>query len=125
MIDDSRTSISVDLPPSSTASQDDPELPTYSPRSRTQLTEQTFKLEDTKSRAWLWLKVKSRSRENQLPLFFDRDTVSGTVEVDFDKADGAKAVTIAVSDSHLREQLRSMASKRGVLRLSWLRFSVE
>ncbi|KAM5531766.1 hypothetical protein V8D89_014536 [Ganoderma adspersum] len=96
MIDNSRTSISVDLPPSSTASQADPELPTYSPRSRTQHTEQTFNLEDTKSRAWLWLKVKSRSRENQLPLFFDRDTVSGTVEVDFDKADGAKAVTISV-----------------------------
>ena len=73
------------------------ELPTYSPRSRTQYTEQTFKLEDSKSRAWLWLRVKSRSRENQLPLFFDRETVSGTVEVDFDKADGAKAMTISVS----------------------------
>ncbi len=97
MTDNSRASISVILTPSSSASQADPELPTYSPRSQTRDTEQAFKLEDSKSCAWLWLKVKSRSRENQLPLFFDRDTLSGTIEVDFDKAGGAIAVTVSVS----------------------------
>ncbi|KAI1796920.1 hypothetical protein LXA43DRAFT_985107 [Ganoderma leucocontextum] len=96
MIDNSRASISDGSPPPLSAPQADPELPTYSPRLQAQPTEQTFKLEDAKSRAWLWLKVKSRSRENQLPLFYDHDTLSGTIEVDFDKADGAKAVTVSV-----------------------------
>ncbi|TBU40330.1 hypothetical protein BD309DRAFT_967722 [Dichomitus squalens] len=80
----------------STAPEDDPDLPTYSARSRAQFTEQTFQLEDTKSRGWLWLKVNSRSKANQLPLFYDRDTLSGTVEIDFDKVDGAKTVTVSV-----------------------------
>ena len=47
------------------------------------------------------MKVKSRSKgEKQLPMFYDRDTIAGSVEVDFEKAGGAKAVTISVSLSH-------------------------
>ncbi|CDO77950.1 hypothetical protein BN946_scf184720.g4 [Trametes cinnabarina] len=61
------------------------------------LTEHRYQLEDSKGRPWLWLTVKSRSREaRQLPLFFDRDTITGTVEADLDKAEGSKGVLISV-----------------------------
>ena len=61
--------------------------------------EQVCSLQDSKSRPWLWLKVKSRAKSGDqvLPLFFEGDIVEGSVEVDFDKADGAKSVQIAVS----------------------------
>ena len=85
----------------SLASEDDPELPTYSAQARVQYTEQMFQLEDKKSRAWLWLKVNSRSKANQLPLFYDHDTLSGKVEIDFERVDGAKAVSVSVSTSAL------------------------
>ncbi|KAI0326428.1 hypothetical protein GY45DRAFT_1285553 [Cubamyces sp. BRFM 1775] len=61
-------------------------------------TEHRYQLEDSKGRPWLWLTVKSRSREaRQLPLFFDRDTITGSVEVDLDKAEGSKGVLISVT----------------------------
>lgn len=63
--------------------------------------EQTYSLEDNKGRTWLWLKITSRAvaknDKNVLPLFFERDTVRGTVEIDFDKADGSKGIVVAVS----------------------------
>ncbi|KAI0671856.1 hypothetical protein C8Q78DRAFT_972602 [Trametes maxima] len=60
--------------------------------------EHRYQLEDSKGRAWLWLTVRSRSKDaRQLPLFFDRDAVSGTVEVDLDKAEGSKGVSISVT----------------------------
>ena len=94
----------------SLTSEDDPELPTYSARSRVQYTEQIFQLEDKKSRAWLWLKVNSRSKANQLPLFYDHDTLSGKVEIDFERVDGAKAVSVSVSTSALSSSLISLDS---------------
>ena len=81
----------------------DPELPGYSARTQgssaaSDLVEHKYQLEDLKGREWLWLTVKSRSPSvKQLPLFYEKDTIEGTVEVDFDKTDGAKAVVIAVS----------------------------
>ena len=79
----------------------DSELPGYTLRAQEEFAEQTYTLEDTKGRSWIWMKVKSRSKgEKQLPMFYDRDTIAGSVEVDFEKAGGAKAVTISVSLSH-------------------------
>ena len=86
-----------DTPPQRT--ENDPELPGYSARTPDELVDHEYQLEDTKGRAWLWLRVKSRSTSGkQLPLFFDRDTIAGTVEVDFSKADGAKAILVSVSN---------------------------
>ncbi|KAL7279290.1 hypothetical protein ACG7TL_007131 [Trametes sanguinea] len=80
----------------SSATQREADPPSYVPRPP-DFTEHRYQLEDSKGRPWLWLTVKSRSRESrQLPLFFDRDTITGTVEVDLDKADGSKGVLISV-----------------------------
>ncbi|KAI9070018.1 hypothetical protein FKP32DRAFT_1670876, partial [Trametes sanguinea] len=80
----------------SSAAQPEADPPSYVPRPP-DFTEHRYQLEDSKGRPWLWLTVKSRSREaRQLPLFFDRDTITGTVEADLDKADGSKGVLISV-----------------------------
>ncbi|KAI0636046.1 hypothetical protein C8Q77DRAFT_1101044 [Trametes polyzona] len=77
--------------------QPDSDLPTYAPRAP-ESAEHHYQLEDSKGRPWLWLTVKSRSREaRQLPLFFEHDAISGTVEVDLDKAEGSKAVLISIT----------------------------
>jgi hypothetical protein len=79
------------------------ELPRYTSNSSSTaslapaLTEHTFTLEDGKGRPWVWLTVKSRAREKKTwPLYYERDIINGTVEVDFDKVDGAKGVAVAV-----------------------------
>ena len=60
--------------------------------------QQEHQLEDSKGRPWIWLRVKSRGKEGKaLPLFYDRDTIAGEVEVDFDKAGPAKTVIVSVS----------------------------
>ncbi|KAI0789899.1 hypothetical protein C8Q75DRAFT_806557 [Abortiporus biennis] len=57
--------------------------------------EQTYKLEDTKGRPWVWLKVKSRAEsDKRQPLFFDQDIIEATVIVDFTIVDGARIVTL-------------------------------
>ncbi|KAI0787529.1 hypothetical protein C8Q74DRAFT_1252361 [Fomes fomentarius] len=82
-------------PPPPPEFEGEPALPGYS--ARQEFTEQEYSLEDGKGRPWMWLKVKSRSRgDKQLPLFYDRDTISGHIKVDFDKAVMVKAVTISV-----------------------------
>lgn len=61
------------------------------------LTEHSYKLDDSKGRPWIWLTVRSRAKEKKTwPLFYERDVIQGTVEVDFDKTDGAKGVSIGV-----------------------------
>ena len=96
----------------------DPELPGYSAaRAQNELVEHQYQLEDLKGRPWLWLKVKSRSISGkQLPLFFDKDTVAGTVEVDFDKAEGAKAILVSVSTSTLRPFTHAILTLHAPLR---------
>ncbi|KAI0696900.1 hypothetical protein BC835DRAFT_1271093 [Cytidiella melzeri] len=77
-------------------------LPRYSRASFTsvqsvELLEQVYTLQDSKSRPFVWMHVKSRAKEKKTwPLFCERDTIRGTVEVDFDKTD-AKAVSIALT----------------------------
>ncbi|KAF4614118.1 hypothetical protein D9613_007827 [Agrocybe pediades] len=82
------------------------DLPTYAnvqaqtQRSReasTLATEHHTFLEGGKGRKWLNLFVKSRSPESaSLPVFVEGDVISGRVEVDLDKAESSKAVTVAI-----------------------------
>ncbi|KAH8101008.1 hypothetical protein BXZ70DRAFT_937072 [Cristinia sonorae] len=54
---------------------------------------------DAKGGTWLWLKLKSRSTrpsEEALPLYYEKDSVQGTVEVDFSKMDGGKGIRVTV-----------------------------
>ena len=76
-------------------------LPQYSSASSSslvpELSEHAFTLEDSKGRPSIWLTVKSRAKDKKTwPLFYERDIIHGTVEVDFSKIDGAKAVAISV-----------------------------
>ncbi|PSR81578.1 hypothetical protein PHLCEN_2v6344 [Hermanssonia centrifuga] len=78
----------------------DAELPGYTRTASTSTSteEHVYKLDDSKGRPWIWLHVKSRARDKKTwPLFYERDVIQGTVEVDFDKTDGAKAVSIGVT----------------------------
>ncbi|OCH95904.1 hypothetical protein OBBRIDRAFT_809459 [Obba rivulosa] len=77
----------------------DSELPSYFDQPRSAAgTEHRYQLEDSGGKAWIWMSIKSRAREpHQLPLFYEQDILTGTVEVDFDKTSGAKAVTITAT----------------------------
>ncbi|KAH8106792.1 hypothetical protein BXZ70DRAFT_915109 [Cristinia sonorae] len=60
--------------------------------------EQTYTF-DTKGGTWLWLKLKSRSTrpsDETLPLYYEKDSVQGTVEVDFSKMAGGKGIRVTV-----------------------------
>ncbi|RPD59528.1 hypothetical protein L227DRAFT_575968 [Lentinus tigrinus ALCF2SS1-6] len=88
-----------DLVPPPTIGPDlaDQELPSYTVRSQEEFVQQEHQLEDSKGRPWIWLRVKSRAKEGKgLPLFYSRDTIAGEVEVDFDKAGGAKNVVVSL-----------------------------
>lgn len=54
-------------------------------------------LETTKGKKWLTLFVKSRANNNSLPVFLEGEIVSGRVELDLDKAESSKGVTVIVS----------------------------
>ena len=88
-------------PPAGNA--DDAELPGYSTRAQpTQpSSERTYQLEDSKGRAWVWLTVQSRAPSGQQLLLYSGDTVSGRVDVDFDKTD-VKGVSTTVRLSPVR-----------------------
>ncbi|KZT01403.1 uncharacterized protein LAESUDRAFT_731262 [Laetiporus sulphureus 93-53] len=54
-------------------------------------------LEDSKGSACLWLNVKSRAKDpKHVPSFVGTDTITGTVEVDFDKMSSVKSVSVAL-----------------------------
>ena len=89
-------------------------LPSYTPAatsaSAAEQTEHTYQLEDPKGRPWIWLIVKSRAKDKKTwPLFYERDVIQGTVEVDFDKTDGAKGVTIGVRTCYVARLHRTHA----------------
>jgi len=81
----------------------DTELPSYDTRAQRQQPQITGSehrkyLERGKDQKWLSLFVKSRSRDAaSMPIFFEDDDISGRVEVDLDKAESVKSVTISVS----------------------------
>ena len=57
-------------------------------------------LEGGKGRKWLNLFVTSRSPDaTSLPVFVEGDAISGRVEVDLEKSESSKGVTVAVSMS--------------------------
>lgn len=57
-------------------------------------------LETGKGKKWLSMFVKSRATSAaSLPVFFEGDTISGRVELDLDKAESSKGVSITVSES--------------------------
>ncbi|CAL1717093.1 unnamed protein product [Somion occarium] len=80
----------------------DSELPGYTSyrANRVEFSDQTCQLEDGKGRPWIWLTIRSRTRDRaRLPLFCEGDKIEGSVEVDFDKTSGAKGVSVAVTGS--------------------------
>jgi len=54
-------------------------------------------LETAKGKKWLTLFVKSRANSSSLPVFLEGDIVTGRVELDLDKAESSKGVTVTVS----------------------------
>ena len=54
-------------------------------------------LETAKGKKWLTLFVKSRANNPSSPVFFEGDIVSGRVELDLDKAESSREVTVTVS----------------------------
>jgi len=81
----------------------EPELPGYSLRpslasqATAERSERVYSLE-SKGRRWISMFVKSRSTNPTLaPLFLEHDIISGRVELDLDKSETFKAVTISVS----------------------------
>jgi len=81
----------------------EPELPGYSLRpslasqATAERSERVYSLE-SKGRRWISMFVKSRSTNPTLaPLFLEHDVISGRVELNLDKSETFKAVTISVS----------------------------
>jgi hypothetical protein len=81
---------------------DQDELPGYTSRAPAPTaagvsrTEHKYFLE-TKGRPWLLIFIKSRAANaGSLPYFLQGDTVAGRVELDIEKAESFKAVSVAV-----------------------------
>jgi hypothetical protein len=76
----------------SPSTQRSPELPAHAKG-----TEHTYALE-SKGRKWLTLKVTNSRATNttQLPAFVEADTIEGVVEIDADKPENSKGITISV-----------------------------
>ncbi|KAF8802487.1 hypothetical protein BYT27DRAFT_7341372 [Phlegmacium glaucopus] len=80
---------------------DDAELPSYT-RVQTQQSPISGSVHERylgegKYRKWLSLSVKSSSRDaGSMPVFFEDDDISGQVEVDLEKAESIKGVTISI-----------------------------
>ncbi|EGN98814.1 hypothetical protein SERLA73DRAFT_54832 [Serpula lacrymans var. lacrymans S7.3] len=60
--------------------------------------EHTYSLENSKGQKWLFLVVKSRSRDSlSLPTYYAGDVISGRTEINVIKSESIKAVTISVT----------------------------
>ncbi|KIM40543.1 hypothetical protein M413DRAFT_445985 [Hebeloma cylindrosporum] len=53
-------------------------------------------LETAKGKKWLTQFVKSRANNNSLPIFLEGDIVSGRVELNLDKAESSKGLTVTI-----------------------------
>lgn len=63
-------------------------------------------LETGKGKKWLSMFVKSRATSAaSLPVFFEGDTIFGRVELDLDKAESSKGVSITVSATCIPDSL--------------------
>ena len=78
------------------------ELPGYStkpPQGTTAQSEHSYALETTKGKKWLLLFVKSRSNDpKSLPIFYEKDIVSGRIELDLEKAETIKGLLVSVGN---------------------------
>ncbi|KAJ6623969.1 hypothetical protein B0H10DRAFT_2162288 [Mycena sp. CBHHK59/15] len=80
----------------------DNELPGYTQRAAAPLVVGTDRSEhkyslETKGRPWLFIFVKSRAPSAATPPYFlEADTIAGRVELDIDKAEAVKGITIAI-----------------------------
>lgn len=77
------------------------ELPGYSssvtPQRSTNRAEHVYFLENNKGRKWLSISVKSRSTSaSSLPLYYEKDIITGRVELDLDKSETIKGVVVTV-----------------------------
>lgn len=80
------------------------ELPGYltnaSPQRSADRTEHTYSLENSKARKWLVLTVKSRAANaTSLPTYYEKDIISGRVELDLDTPETIKGIFVTVSPS--------------------------
>lgn len=83
------------------------ELPGYSasptsPTARRSIDrfDQIYSLENSKGRKWLSMAVKSRSSDSQsssLPLYYEKDIISGRVILDLEKSESIKGIVVTVS----------------------------
>ncbi|KAI0067293.1 hypothetical protein BV25DRAFT_1795158 [Artomyces pyxidatus] len=70
--------------------------PTISPTSIS--LQHTYSLRNNSGRIWLSLLFRSRAQDiKHMPLFFDRDTLTGEVHLDLDKAETLKGLTIGIT----------------------------
>ncbi|KDQ56976.1 hypothetical protein JAAARDRAFT_35575 [Jaapia argillacea MUCL 33604] len=90
------------VPPTSQADQD---LPPYahhaSPPStsanRRELTDHVYHLYNSKNKPWASLKVRSTARSNKfLPVYYEGEPINGEVELNFEKEERIKAVSLMV-----------------------------
>ncbi|KAF7976619.1 hypothetical protein HWV62_2292 [Athelia sp. TMB] len=74
------------------------ELPDYAaPPLASEKSEYSSSLENARGRKWLILAVKSRSASpTSLPLYFEKDVITGRVELDLDKPETIKGVIVSV-----------------------------
>lgn len=80
------------------------ELPSYTPPPiASEKSEHTSSLETGKGRKWLVLKVKSRGNASSLPLYYEKDIISGRVELDLEKGETIKGVVVSVGHPLLPE----------------------
>ena len=77
----------------------DHELPSYeTQRSHIRGPEYQRSLERGKNQKWLSLFVRSGAKNaTSMPMFFENDDILGRVEIDLDKAESVKSITITVS----------------------------
>lgn len=59
-----------------------------------------YSLENSKGHKWLSMSVKSRSTDpRSLPIYYERDIVTGRVQLNLDKPENIKGVVVSVSSS--------------------------
>lgn len=81
------------------------ELPPYTRRNtltqpvnlRREPTEHVFQLSDGKPKPWVTLKIYSSAKSSKsLPTFFEKEDITGQVELDAERGDSIQAVTAVV-----------------------------
>lgn len=106
---DAATEMNADAPPpfrateeNDRAKQQSDVLPEYEPSNapirprRVLFAERVFTLDNSKGKPWAFLKINSRGSSQSAPNFFEGDLITGTVELDLDKAETFSAIILEV-----------------------------